>query len=68
MIEVKKGMVPQSRSELACLAAAKLGLNAVVLKQVVFFLTAAVRALQTADQQYGHTNSDKDGEDICIDL
>jgi len=40
----------------------------VVLKQVVFFLTAAVRALQTADQQYGHTNSDKDGEDVCIDL
>jgi hypothetical protein len=43
-------------------------LNFVALEQVIFLTLRAVRALQTANQEYRHTNRDKDGEYIRVSL
>ena len=43
-------------------------LNFVALEEVILLALGAVRALQTANQEHGHTNSDKDGEDIRVSL
>jgi hypothetical protein len=39
----------------------------VAIEQIVLLAFGAVGALQTANQEHGNTNSDKDGEDIRID-
>ncbi len=39
-----------------------------VLEEVVFITLGAVSALQAANQEYGHTYSDKDSEDTRVDL
>jgi hypothetical protein len=41
-------------------------LNFVALEQVVLIDLGTVTALQTTNQEYGHTNSDKDGEDTRV--
>ena len=41
-------------------------LNFVALEQVVLLALGTVRALQATNQEHGHTNSDKDGEDIRV--
>jgi len=40
----------------------------VAFEQVVLIDFGTVAALQAANQEYGHTNSDKDGEDTRVDL
>lgn len=43
-------------------------LNLVALEEIILVALGAVRALQTTNQEYGHANSDKDGEDIRVSL
>jgi len=40
----------------------------VALEQIVLIALGTVAALQAANQEYGHTNSDKDGENTRVDL
>jgi hypothetical protein len=50
------------------LATQAISLNFVAIEQVVLIALGTVGALQTTNQEYGHTNSDKDGEDTRVDL
>ena len=41
--------------------------NFVALEQIVLIAFGTVAALQAANKEYRHTNSDKDGEDTRVD-
>jgi hypothetical protein len=43
------------------------GSDLVALEEIVLLAAAAVRALQTADEQHSHTHRDENGEDVSID-